>query len=76
MDAGARIAMGPTRLRLGRVSGRTGRMVWDIPLEEQPSTPQPGDPSPPKLDDFDGDGSLDAAVLVRLPPSQDSRNSS
>jgi hypothetical protein len=57
----------PTRLRLGRVSGRTGRMVWDIPLDDQPSMPQPGDPNPQKLGDLDGDGSLDAAVLVRLP---------
>ena len=56
----------PTQLRLGRVSGRTGRMVWDVPLEDQPSTPQPGDLYLPKLGDIDGDGSLDAAVLVRL----------
>ncbi len=58
---------GPTFQRLARVSGRTGRIVWDIPLEEQPSTPSPGEPSPgpPRLDDLDGDGTLDAAVVIR-----------
>ena len=61
------LAQGPTRQRLARVSGRTGRMVWDIPLEDQPSNAQPGDPFPPKLGDFDGDGSLDAALIVRVP---------
>ncbi len=57
----------PARERLARVSGRTGRIVWDIPLEEQPSQPQPGGSRSPKLDDFDGDGRLDAAVVVRRP---------
>ena len=60
-------AWAPTRQRLARVSGRTGRVVWDIPLEEQPSTPSPGEtsPGPPTLDDLDGDGTLDAAVVIR-----------
>ena len=57
----------PTHQHLARVSGRTGRVVWDIPLEEQPSEPEPGEPRPPKLDDIDGDGSLDAALFVRGP---------
>jgi hypothetical protein len=57
----------PARERLARVSGRTGRVVWDIPLEEQPSHQQPGLPRLPKLDDLDGDGRLDAAVIVRQP---------
>jgi outer membrane protein assembly factor BamB len=62
-------AWGPTRQRLARVSGRTGRVVWDIPLEEQPSSPMPGaaQPGPPTLDDLDGDGTLDAAVVIRRP---------
>ncbi len=60
-------AWAPTRQRLARVSGRTGRIVWDIPLEEQLSTQSPGEPSPgpPMLDDLDGDGALDAAVMIR-----------
>ncbi len=58
----------PTRQRLARVSGRTGRIVWDIPLEEQPSDPMAGaGPGPPTFDDIDGDGMLDAAVMVRRP---------
>jgi hypothetical protein len=57
----------PARERLARVSGRTGRIVWDIPLEEQPSQQQPGGPRTPKIDDLDGDGRLDAAVVVPRP---------
>jgi hypothetical protein len=57
----------PARERLARVSGRTGHVVWDIPLEEQPSKPEPGAPQPPKIEDIDGDGKLDAAVIVRHP---------
>ena len=60
-------AWAPSRQRLARVSGHTGRVVWDIPLEEQPSSPSPGfaQPGPPTLDDLDGDGTLDAAVVIR-----------
>ena len=58
----------PAQHRLARVSGRTGRVVWDIPVEDQPSQMQPGNPSPShKLGDLDGDGSLDAAIVVPRP---------
>ena len=59
---------GPSQQRLARVSGRTGRTVWDIPLEDQPSQVQPGNPSSThELGDLDGDGSLDAAIVVPRP---------
>jgi hypothetical protein len=51
--------------RLTRVSGRTGQILWDIPLEEQPKPQEPGTPRSPNVADFDGDGSLDAAIVVR-----------
>jgi FG-GAP-like repeat len=58
-------AQGQTRL--ARVSGQTGRIVWDIPLEEQPSPLLPGRTLPPNLADLDGDGRLDATVVIRQP---------
>jgi hypothetical protein len=63
----------PTQQRLARVSGRTGRIVWDIPLEEKPSNPRPGGGAiSPRFADLDGDGALDAAVVVprELQPGQ------
>ncbi len=60
---------GPTQQRLARVSGRTGRILWDIPLEEKPSHQQPGRrDEPPRIADLDGDGALDTAMIVRRPP--------
>lgn len=57
---------GTAQDRLARVSGRTGRILWDIAVEEQPSTQQPGTrPVPPKVADLDGDGSMVAVVLAR-----------
>ena len=55
----------PAQERLARVSGRTGRVLWDVPLEEQPSQPEPGWPVPPKIADLDGDGSPDTALIVQ-----------
>jgi len=58
----------PAPERLARVSGRTGRIFWDIPLEVQPPPQDPVPwmrPVPPKLDDLDGDGSLDAVIIHR-----------
>jgi hypothetical protein len=60
---------GPTQQRLARVSGRSGRILWDIPLEEQPS-PKSGPfagPMPPRIADLDGDGALEAALIIRRP---------
>ncbi len=61
----------PAQERLARVSGRTGRVLWDIPLEEQFAIRQPGWPPPPQIDDLDGDGGLDAALMVRPPAQSD-----
>ena len=55
----------PAQERLARVSGRTGRVVWDVPVEDQPSQRRPGWPRPPKIADLDGDGSPDTALIVR-----------
>ena len=78
-EAGTDLGLGdPTRQRLARIPDARGRIVWDIPLEDQPSSPQPGEPSPgpPKFDDLDGDGKLDAAVVIlRVPSSLDKQTS-
>ena len=57
----------PAQDRLARISGRTGRIVWDIAVEEQLSTQQPGSPRrvAPSIADVDGDGSMDAVLAVR-----------
>jgi outer membrane protein assembly factor BamB len=56
----------PDQDRLARVSGRTGRIVWDIPLEGKPRPPGfIGSAVPPPIfEDLDGDGGLDALLLV------------
>jgi len=59
---------GPTQERLARVSGRTGRILWDLPLEDQPSQhgrgANPVSPRP-RVEDVDGDGGLDAVMIFR-----------
>ena len=55
----------PVQERLARVSGRTGRVVWDVPVVEKPSHPAPGWDVPLKIADLDGDGGPDAALTVR-----------
>ncbi len=50
--------------RLARLSGRTGRILWDIPLAEPSSSPPPEEPAPLRFADVDGDGSLDAALML------------
>ncbi len=55
---------GPTKPRLARVSGRDGRILWDIPLSEQQEANQVGYVAPPGFGDLDGDGALDVVMAV------------
>ncbi len=57
-----------SRQNLARVSGRTGRILWDIPLEDRPLIQPFGYAPPPVLHDLDGDGVLDAAMTTQGPP--------
>ncbi len=62
----------PLELRLARISGRTGRAVWDVTLRDVPwavgrQSPGADDSSPPLLVDLDGDGSLDRASIGEPP---------
>ena len=70
-DTSAAIYLGPgagaARARLGR----TGRILWDIPLEARFSIQQPGWPQAPHIDDLDGDGALDAALIVQRAAQND-----
>ncbi len=55
-----------TQDRLARVSGRTGRIVWDVPLEAGPRLSGGFTNIPPPIfEDLDRDGGLDV-VLVRI----------
>jgi hypothetical protein len=49
--------------RLARVSGRTGRIVRDVPLEDQPIGPRFGYIPTPEFHDLDGDGGLDFTLM-------------
>ncbi len=53
--------------KLARISGRDGRVLWDVILEDQPSWDSLKPDAPLGVDDFDGDGGLDA--LFELPRS-------
>ena len=56
--------------RLARISGRDGRIVWDIPLispTDRTSAVTSDGPHPFQFGDLDGDGSLD--VVIVIPPS-------
>ena len=55
---------GPTKPRLARVSGRDGRILWDIPLSEQQDQNNVENIPAPGVADLDGDGALDAVVVV------------
>ena len=63
MPLGARLAGRPN---LARISGRDGRILWDVTLAE--GVLPPGNPRLPldQFGDLDGDGGLD--TLVVLPP--------
>jgi hypothetical protein len=60
-------ANAPTQDRLARLSGRTGRILWDIPLGEQPKPSGFFGPNIPHpiFEDLDGDGGLDAVLVTR-----------
>ncbi len=58
-------ASGPIKPRLARVSGRDGRILWDIPLSEQPDpNPNMSNAAAPGFGDLDGDGALDAVMVL------------
>jgi hypothetical protein len=54
----------PMMPRLARLSGRTGRIVWDVPLADRAGKAQFGSLPSPTFEDLDGDGRLDALVIV------------
>src|SRR6202044_1495819 len=51
--------------RLARLSGRDGQYRWDIPLSEHPDVNHMGVDPTPEFGDLDGDGALDAVVVLR-----------
>jgi hypothetical protein len=53
--------------RLARVSGRDGRVVWDVPLVERKGTTMSGFTNLPReYGDLDGDGGLDIVMMVQV----------
>jgi hypothetical protein len=55
---------GPIKPRLARVSGRDGRILWDISLSEAPDQNNGGNAPAPGIADLDGDGSLDVVLVI------------
>jgi hypothetical protein len=51
--------------RLARVSGREGRILWDLPLSEHPDQNNVGQDTSPDYGDFDGDGALEVVLVMR-----------
>ncbi len=64
--AGGLRAPGPGRPNLARVSGRDGRILWNVTLAEGVTNELSSYVPPPQFADLNGDGGLDA--LVTLPP--------
>ncbi len=58
-------------VRLARISGRDGRVIWDTQLMPQYAPLSGGERPPISLGDVDGDGSLDAVVAIRTPGAAD-----
>ncbi|HZW30304.1 MAG TPA: VCBS repeat-containing protein, partial [Isosphaeraceae bacterium] len=59
---------GPTMPRLARVSGRDGRILWDLALSEHQDPMNMGQLPPPGVGDLDGDGALDVVVPLQGSP--------
>ncbi len=55
---------GTAKPRLARIRGRDGRILWDIPLSEEQDQNNAGNAPAPGVADLDGDGALDAVVVV------------
>jgi hypothetical protein len=54
-------------VRLARVSGRDGRIIWDIAPSDYVTEREDLYPAPDSFHDFDGDGWLDCALVVQAP---------
>ena len=50
--------------RLARISGRDGRIIWDIPLSELPDPNNAGNAPAPGFGDLNSDGVLDLVVVL------------
>ena len=57
----------PTRPHLARVSGRTGRLLWDVALTEEAAPQVQWSSLKPSFGDVDGDGALDVVSIVPTP---------
>jgi hypothetical protein len=53
--------------RLARISGRDGRIRWDVPLTEDQEAANQGQPDP-VFADFDGDGTLELVMVNSIVP--------
>ncbi len=54
----------PFGCRLSRISGRDGRILWDVPFSDQMSSEVFSGKQSHLFDDLDGDGCLDALVVL------------
>jgi hypothetical protein len=62
----------PSRSRLTRLSGRDGRIIWDIPLIDREGPSRSGRIEPGGFGDLDGDGVLDLVEAVEPVGATDS----
>ena len=60
----------PAQWQLARISGRDGRIMWNIPLSD-PSGQQDFGRADPQFRDVDGDGSLDVAMILANRPDSE-----
>jgi hypothetical protein len=63
----------PTRSHLARVSGRTGQVLWDIPLPDRAMPDDDHSLPRPAFDDLDGDGTLDILLFTHGSPGAPAR---
>ena len=54
----------PSGRRLARISGRNGRVLWDVSLSASMTPGRPSGEPPRYFDDLDGDGGLDAVIVL------------